>query len=191
MRAGFIFGVCISVALSARFAPAQDSLAFRRSARLIIVNGDSVDRWGDDQRQGLSPTTGYLLRSASSLTEKSPLPCVRKIPAEVHAVYNSGLPFSMNEGGIWAGRGVAWLFTGGFDAQLGKVRLLFAPQFALSTNRWWPVRDSPRYPPPRLPVDKNGFGYRFAWYGGPSSIDLPLRYGDVNLARVSLGQSSL
>jgi len=134
---------------------------------------------------------GYLLRSASTLTEKSALPGVRGIPAEVHAVYNSGLPFSMNEGGIWAGRGVAWLFTAGFDAQLGNVRLLIAPQFALSTNRWWLLRDSTHFPPPQLPPDRNGHGYMFAWYGAPYSIDLPLRYGDVNLSRRSFGQSSL
>jgi hypothetical protein len=157
----------------------------------MTVNGDSVDRWGDDQRRGLSAPTGYLLRSASTLTGKSALPGVRPIPLEVHAVYNSSLPFSMNEGGIWAGRGVAWLFTGGFDAQMGRVRLLFAPQFALSTNRWWWLRDSTHFPPPPLPPNRNGHGYMFAWYGAPYSIDLPLRYGDVNLSRPSFGQSSL
>ena len=194
----------VGFALSPRFAPAQDSLPLppsavatasltqpTRSARLVIVNGDSVDRWGDDQRLGLSPTNGYLLRSASTLTAKSVLPAVRPIPAEVHAVYNSQIPFSMNEGGTWAGRGVAWLVTGGFDAQLGKVRLLLAPQLALSTNRWWPIRDSTHFPPPNLPPNRNGNGYMFPWYAAPYSIDLPLRYGDVNLARLSLGQSSL
>jgi len=203
-RAGVILCAFVSFALLPRCASAQDSLSLpplanarttnaqvMRSARLIIVNGDSVDRWGDDQRRGHSATTGYLLRSASTLTEKSALPGVRRIPAEVHAVYNSGLPFSMNEGGIWAGRGVAWLFTGGFDAQLGTVRLLFAPQFALSTNRWWLVRDSTHFPPPQLPWNRNGNGYMFPWYNAPYSIDLPLRYGDVNLSRLSLGQSSL
>src|SRR5207245_719211 len=156
-----------------------------KSARLIIVNGDSVDRWGEAQREGLSSTSGYLLRSPGSLTPKSPLDAVRKIPAEVHTVYNSSIPFSMNEGGTWAGRGVAWLFTGGFDMQLGSVRLLFAPQFSLSTNRWWLVRDSTHFPPPTLPYERNGNGDMFAWYGAPYSIDLPLCYGDVNLARVS------
>jgi hypothetical protein len=155
------------------------------------VNGDSVDRWGDDQRRGLATTTGYLLRSASSLTPKLDFPGVRGIQPEVHAVYNSQIPFSMNEGGTWAGRGVAWLFTGGFDAQLGKVRLLFAPQFSLSTNRWWPIRDSTHFPPPNLPPNRNGNGYMFPWYAAPFSIDLPMRYGDVNLSRLSLGQSSL
>ena len=163
----------------------------QRSVHLIIVNGDSVDRWGDDQRRGLVSTTGYLLRSASSLTPKLNLPGVRRLQPEVHAVYNSQIPFSMNDGGTWAGRGVAWLFTGGADAQLGRVRLLFAPQFALSTNRWWLVRDSTHFPPPLLPANRNGNGYMFAWYGAPYSIDLPLRYGDVNLSRLSLGQSSL
>ena len=203
-RAGILVFGAICIAGSARVAAGQDTLQIPRSgiatqngaeptqsARLVIVNGDSVDRWGDDQRRGLSPSSGYLLRSASSLTAKSEVPGVRRIPAEVHAVYNSGLPFSINEGGIWAGRGDAWLFTGGFDAQLGKVRLLFAPQFALSTNRRWSVRDSTRFPPPQLPPNRNGNGYMFAWYGAPYSIDLPLRYGDVNLSRVSLGQSSI
>jgi hypothetical protein len=162
-----------------------------KSARLIIVNGDSVDRWGDAQRQGLSPTSGYLLRSAGSLTAKSPLQAVRGIPAEMHAVYNSSIPFSMNEGGAWAGRGMTWLFTSGFDMQLERVRLLFAPQISISANRWWLVRDSTHFPPPLLPYERNGDGYMFAWYGAPYSIDLPLRYGDVNLARLSFGQSSL
>ena len=171
--------------------PATATNPSPRSARLIIVNGDSVDRWGDDQRRGLAPTTGYLLRSASSLTPRSNLAGVRLIQPEVHAVHNSQIPFSLNEGGTWAGKGVAWLFTGGFDAQLGKVRVLFAPQFALSTNRWWLVRDSTHFPPAQLPPERNGRGYMFAWYGAPYSIDLPLRYGDHSLSRLGLGQSSL
>ncbi len=203
-RAGVILCALVGFALSPRFASAQDSLPVlrvggatatgaqsTRSARLIIVNGDSVERWGDDQRRGLSTSTGYLLRSASSLTSKSAIRAVRRLPPEVHTVYNSNLPFSMNDGGTWAGRGVAWLFTGGFDAQLGRVRFLFAPQFALSTNRWWWVRDSTRFPPPPLPGNRNGNGYMFPWYNAPYSIDLPLRYGDVNLSRLSFGQSSL
>src|SRR5207237_4260274 len=36
-----------------------------------------------------------------------------------------------------------------------------------------------------------GRGYRFPWYTGPYSIDLPLRYGDLNLSRFGLGQSSV
>lgn len=194
----------LALALFSRVAVAQDTVAVpapsvstsgprpsQASIRVIIVNGDSVDRWGDDQRRGLAPSTGYLLRSASSLTPKLSYPDVRGIQPEVQAVYNSQIPFSMNQGGTWAGRGVAWLFTGGFDAQLGKVRLLFAPQFALSTNRWWRIRDSTHFPPPLLPPNRNGNGYMFAWYGAPYSIDLPLRYGDVNLARLGFGQSSL
>ena len=171
--------------------PATPTNPSTRFARLIIVNGDSVDRWGDDQRRGLAPTTGYLLRSASSLTPGLSVAGVRPLHGEVHTVYNSQIPFSMNEGGTWAGKGMSWLFTGGFDAQLGKVRLLFAPQLALSTNRWWLIRDSTHFPPPQLPPERNGHGYMFAWYGAPYSIDLPLRYGDDNLARLSFGQSSL
>jgi hypothetical protein len=161
------------------------------ATRLVIVNGDSVDRWGDDQRRGLAPTSGYLLRSASSLTPGLDFPGVRRLQPEVHSVYNSQIPFSMNEGGTWAGRGVAWLFTGGVDARAGRVRILFAPQFSLSTNRWWQIRDSARFVPPTLPSNRNGNGYMFPWYAQPYTIDLPLRYGDVNLSRPSLGQSSI
>ena len=161
------------------------------AARLIIVNSDSVDRWGDDQRLGVSPTAGYLLRSASSLTSRLNSSGVRRLQPEVHTVFNSEIPFSMNEGGTWAGRGVAWLFTGGVDLQAGRLRILFAPQFALSTNRWWRIRDSVHYVPPTLPSNRNGRGYMFPWYAAPYTIDLPLRYGDVNLARLSAGQSSV
>jgi hypothetical protein len=203
-RGSIIVVALAGVAAAAHSVKAQDTLVIERaalvaksptepakSARLVIVNGDSVDRWGDDQRSGLSHSYGYLLRSASSLTEKSPLPTVRRIPAEVRTVYNTQIPFSMNEGGAWAGRGVTLLFTGGFDAQLGKVRLLFAPQFATSANQFWLVRDSTHFPPPLLPANRNGNGYMFAWYGAPYSIDLPLRYGNTSLSRLSLGQSSL
>ena len=204
-RAGPILCALASFVLLPPSASAQEPLPLRpsldtiatsnpqsvRTARLIIVNGDSVERWGDDQRLGLSPTTGYLLRSASTLTAKSARSQLRAIPAEFHAVYNSQIPFSMNEGGAWAGRGAAWLVTAGFDAHLWKTRFLFAPQLALSANGYWLVRDSTHFPPPALPPDRNGNGYMFPWYGAPYSIDLPLRYGDSRLSRFSFGQSSV
>jgi hypothetical protein len=161
------------------------------SVPLITVTDDSVDRWGDGQRRGQASTAGYLLRSAGTLTPASTIQGVRRLQLQVHTVYNSAIPFSMNEGGTWAGRGVAWLFTDGFDLKAGRVRVLFAPQFSLSTNRWWRVRDSVQFVPPTLPSNRNGSGYMFPWYAAPYTIDLPLRYGDVNLSRVGFGQSSI
>jgi Capsule assembly protein Wzi len=163
----------------------------RGSVRLVIVNDDSVDRLTQAQRDGAASTSGYLLRSSSSLTEPSDSPGARPIRPQVRSVYNKAIPYSPNEGGMWAGRGVAYLFTGGADIRAGHLRILFAPQFALSTNRWWLLRDSARFVPPTTRSDRLGRGYRFPWYTGPYSIDLPLRYGDVNLSRLSLGQSSV
>jgi hypothetical protein len=160
-------------------------------SRVVIVNEDSVDRWAQHQRDGIASTAGYLLRSASSLMQPLDSPGVRALRPEMRAVYNKGFPYSPNEGGMWAGRGVAYIFTGGADLQFGRVRLLLAPQFALSTNRWWRLRDSTRFVPPATRSDQNGGGYRFPWYNAPYSIDLPLRYGDVNLSRFSFGQSSV
>ena len=161
------------------------------SLRLVIVNDDSVDRWAENQREGTASSGGYLLRSASSLTAAADSPGVRGIRPQLRAVYNKAIPYSPNEGGMWAGRGVAYLFTAGADIRAGKLRILLAPQFALSTNRWWELRDSSRFVPPTTRSDRLGRGYRFPWYTGPYSIDLPLRFGDVNLSRFSLGQSSI
>lgn len=176
-------------AVASSFAGAQSPST--GATRLVIVNDDSVDRWAQHQRDGAASTAGYLLRSASTLTQRAETAGMRVLRPQMRAVYNKAIPYSPNEGGMWAGRGVAYVFTGGADFQHGRFRLLFAPQFALSTNRWWLLRDSARFVPPATRSDRNGGGYRFPWYNGPYSIDLPLRYGEANLSRLSFGQSSL
>lgn len=161
-----------------------------RFRQLITVNADSVDRWTSDHRRGKASTDGYLLRSASSLTSPSPKR-IRAILPQVKRVTNTSLPYSMNEGGMWAGRGSSVLLTTGIDLHLSGVRLLLAPQLAKSANTYWLLRDNARFYAPPPPPGREGGGFVFPWYVGPYSIDMPMRYGDSPLNRFTLGQSSL
>src|SRR5690606_839394 len=81
------------------------------------------DRIRVDQLTGARPVEGLLIRSASSLLRMAgPAPGERHGPLEVRwlqpelrSVWNSTLPHSMNEGALWAGRGLSTRLTLGFE----------------------------------------------------------------------------
>jgi len=73
------------------------------------------------QVMGTESTAGYLLRTASVLSLGiKPIGGTDGqgggihfdvLPQELHAVWNSGLPFSKNDGALWAGRGINTLLS--------------------------------------------------------------------------------
>lgn len=157
------------------------------------VTDEGFERWRLSQLNPIctDSATFPLLRSVSTQLDATNERTFNFISPSLHVVSNSALPFSMNDGALWAGKGVSTRITGGIRAQLARVRLVLMPEFLRSANGDWQIRDSTRFPPPVTPEDRRGGGYVFPWYVHPNSIDLPLRFGADSWTRLVPGQSSV
>lgn len=160
-------------------------------APIARIGSDAEDRDRLAQLLGRSPTEGFLLRSSSSRTDTLPSPAAglswALIPPDVLVVHNSGLPFSLNDGSLWAGRGASGSVTAGVRARVGPVHVVLAPTFAYARNddfRLPDARVAPPIPAPRSP-------YSNPWRVYRNSIDLPLRFGSDPVSTVDLGQSAI
>jgi hypothetical protein len=97
----------------------------------------------------------------------------------VHTTYNSGFPFSMNDGPVWTGRGLTAAARGGFAARWRVLSVRFEPQVAWTANRPVGIVDNGLTGPAR-------FGDALQ----PNSIDAPQRFGDRAFATATLGQTT-
>jgi hypothetical protein len=172
-------------------APAQGTTSSRGSV-LFRIGSEADERWRLDQLLRGASTEGYLLRSAASLTDTLPgegaeLRWAFVLP-ELIAVHNSALPYSVNDGSLWAGRGWSASVVGGVRGQLRGLRVVVAPTLSWASNRDFElptdVRAAPPIPPPRSP-------YAYPWRVHRNSIDYPLRFGPDAVAQVDAGQSAL
>ena len=133
-----------------------------------------------------------MLRSTSRFLWSTPgLPDgVRPIPPFLQRITNSAIPYSRNDGDLWAGRGTAFRLAGGLAAKVGRLRLVIAPELVSSRNDSFPPRTDAIIPAPPIPPDRSKFQY--PWYAnGPYSLDMPLRFGDGVRKRLTAGQSSV
>jgi len=143
-----------------------------------------------DERQRLSYISDATLngalpfRSLSLLSPKKRGHITWLLP-EARMVSNSAIPFSLNDGPMWAGRGTNTLYTAGVDVRVRMFRLVAAPQFTASENTSFQT----------IPFPQGNADNRNVWanpfHPAASSIDLPLRFGDQKLQRTDFGQSSL
>ena len=101
------------------------------------------------------------------------------LPPGAHLVYNSGVPFSMNDGFAWTGRGLTAAARGGFAARWRALSVRVEPQVMWTTNQ-------------RVGIAPNGLTgpQRFADALEPFNIDAPQRFGDRPFALATLGQST-
>ncbi|MGH7483257.1 MAG: capsule assembly Wzi family protein [Longimicrobiales bacterium] len=107
----------------------------------------------------------------------------RAVGPVVDVAWNSDIPFSMNDGAIWAGRGVTTALMGGAWIETGPVFLLLAPQFIYTQNE--------EFSDNRLSTSPGGSPFRPPWYAAPPSADVPTRFGYDSFWRVDPGQSAL
>lgn len=132
-----------------------------------------------------------LLRSASTLAPRLPGDWgslrTRLILPELYGIYNSALPYSLNDGALWAGRGFNYRIRAGFETEAGPVRIVFAPEFLRSDNLAYEM-PHPRVVRPR-PPGRNPLSS--PWHPGPESIDLPIRFGTSAFSGWDYGQSTL
>jgi hypothetical protein len=95
--------------------------------------------------------------------------------------WNSSIPHSLNDGAMWAGRGLSTSMIAGARVQLPRIVLTIAPQLTRSENRSFPFIPAP-------PRDRSRFAS--PWFSGPISADLPTRFGTIPYRRVDAGESS-
>jgi hypothetical protein len=84
------------------------------------------------------------------------------------------MPFSQNNGAMWAGKGPSTRTLTGFRLESNRVRLIFAPEIIASANAEWPLFQD-YYHPPVPPGYKS---YYFPYYVGQFTIDQPMRFGN-------------
>lgn len=133
----------------------------------------------DTTRAGVRP-----FRSLSMLAPKRKSYLTVLLP-EARFVSNSALPYSLNDGAMWAGRGNNTIYTGGIAVHVRNVRLIVAPQITVSENDAFQTIPYPQHQSSPRNVWANPF------HPAESSIDLPLRFGAARLNETDFGQSSL
>jgi hypothetical protein len=161
------------------------------SSPLWLISDNALDRARLEEIEGRVTLPRLLLRSPGVLLwqGEQPLSGTRVLGPEVQYVHNSALPWSHNDGALWAGVGANFRVAGGFTAQQGRLRLVIAPELIISENRHFDLR-VPWIERPPIPEDRSE--WQFEWYAyGPYSVDMPTRFGDGRLRRLSPGQSSV
>ena len=168
----------------------RDSAGLPRPATLVLVGSPAEARKRVDQLLG-APLAGSSFRSPSSMTRPMPVsnggPRIGLLLPTIRTSWNSELPYSLNDGALWAGRGLNAIVTAGVIAEHGRLRLTIAPELWSSQNLAYALPDPALAPPVRAP--RSAFASPF--HGGEQSIDLPIRFGDVPERRLGAGQSSL
>lgn len=132
-----------------------------------------------------------MLRSASTLAPRltgghASLKTTLILP-ELYAISNDALPYSLNDGALWAGRGFSSRVRAGLRAEAGRVRIVFAPEFIRTADLAFEMPDqlvSRPKPPGRHPLSS-------PWHTSPESIDLPVRFGTSDFSQWDYGQSTL
>ncbi len=108
------------------------------------------------------------------------------VAPELRYTYNSELPYSLNDGPMWAGRGSTATISGGAGIQRTirglSVRAVIAPTVDITRNKPFVIS-------PTAISGWSPFASRFHTPG--QSMDLPARFGDRGLSRVDAGRSGI
>lgn len=156
--------------------------------RLPMLGGPTDDRLRLRRLRDGADGAGLLLRSPSTLlrpaTRSSGLELSVLAPV-VRAAQSSDLPFSLNQGSLWVGRGTSALVTAGVRASYGPVTLILAPDLAYAQNRAFQTFSRPEE------GDRARHELASPFHYPPFSLDQPQRLGSEPFSRVGPGQSSL
>jgi hypothetical protein len=166
--------------------PAAKPLVTAATGVLTTIGSVADERLRLDQLVGGADTDGFLIRSASTLSPAdSGGATVLGLFSGFGTVWNSALPFTQNDGSMWAGRGLSWQIAAGMRADLGRVSLILVPQVTYQQNSDFQT----------ILYNRTHDGGRHAlsspWYDRPESIDMPSRFGRRSYLTGDLGQSSL
>lgn len=180
---GFTVFLCAASGLQGQ---TRDSLPTSGAVtRLPLVGSPAEDHLRLRQLAGGTEVDGFLIRSPSSRLRPLGGPGRVRwslLAPQVEAAWNSTLPFSLNEGAMWAGRGASAQVTLGARVEAGPLSLVFAPQLTYAQNRAFQT-----LPPDTL----SRSAFAAPWYVGRHSADVPLRFGNRPLVSLHPGQSTL
>jgi hypothetical protein len=95
-------------------------------------------------------------------------------------VFNSAVPYGLNDGAVWAGRGITGALTGGVAGRVGPLYFSAVPTLFLAENREFDL--APTGFPDRL---------AFADPRNALAIDQPQRFGAQRYGRVDLGATTV
>ena len=130
-----------------------------------------------------------MLRSVSAFVSRGTTRRFGIFAPELRLIRNSALPWSNNDGDLWAGRGSNLHASAGFFARYRWFQLVVAPEVSSQPNEFFRLVEPgiERFP---IPGDRSHWA--LPWYvNGPYSVDMPTRFGSRPIRRVSAGQSSL
>jgi hypothetical protein len=150
---------------------------------LVVPGSDTDDRARFEEILGQRSLDGALLRSAST---RLPDGRALLLTPELRLVVNSGLPYSLNQGSLWAGVGTSALIRFGALLRFGHVTIVAAPEITWAQNRSFTGPDTTLWP---VPAGLSRYASPF--YYPPRSADLPWRFGGSACAKLWWGQSSV
>lgn len=127
-----------------------------------------------------------LIRSASGVGH-SPAGSLRGFawsltPASLELTWNSQLPFSLNDGAQWAGRGLAIQASAGVRGSYKSLRVIVSPTFWFAQNQAFPILPGP--------ASRSSFSSPFQVEGGLSA-DIPVRFGNERILAIDPGESAV
>ncbi|MDQ2891388.1 MAG: capsule assembly Wzi family protein [Gemmatimonadota bacterium] len=169
-----------------------------RSAAISYPTSDANSRTRIAQLAGDTARLGaFLLRSPSTVlfgdtALKRGFGGFTWLRPDLRIVANAALPYSANDGGMWAARGVSERITAGGSLTLGGLRVVLAPELWATSNADYnriTQKGGYYYPQPLIPESRYGNGYASEWYVQPFSADLPWRFGKKPLQKLVPGQS--
>ncbi|MGH7458057.1 MAG: hypothetical protein ACREKN_03095 [Longimicrobiaceae bacterium] len=171
--------------LAGILCPGQAALA--QDGRLLVESLPGLGSPFDDQLRvgqllGQYESGGYLIRSTHTLAPADSIGGLRfklYLPT-ISSVWNSALPFSFNDGLVWAGRGWTTGVRGGVGIEWGRLFAELVPELIHHQNANFqtiPYPDDERSP------------FASPFHTFPESLDLPLRFGDEPFIRIGPGQS--
>jgi hypothetical protein len=144
----------------------------------------------DELEHGLSRTP-MMLRSVSAILsrEADRSRWFGIFVPEVQLIRNSALPWSNNDGDLWAGKGSNVHAAAGFFARYRRFQLVVAPEVSSEPNEFFQLVEPGIE---RFPIPSDRSHWALPWYvNGPYSVDMPTRFGARPIKRLSPGQSSL
>jgi hypothetical protein len=154
----------------------------RASCQVVPGTGSSIGTLGAD-RARVRQITGRVPDSVVTSDSNSR---ISPLYPTLRLVWNSALPSGGNDGALWAGRGLSGSVTGGATYrrgfEFGRLDVVLSPDFTFSANRSFFVFGG---------REPGRSAFSSPWHIGRSSADLPLRFGDVPLRAIGLGQSSV
>ena len=167
--------------------PADRKACAVDSTRMDII--DVADHWmtrvrigqlaGEASVSSMAIRRPSLERAAGACahTRTGPTVAIATLPLRLRTTYNSAYPVNVNNGVLWAGRGIGFAMSGGGEIRLGPVSAAVYPVVAYQGNRAFELKNVGM-------SDRSPFAY-----AGSRGIDWPQRHGAGDFMTLDPGQS--